>query len=87
MEYGMSSLLRKLVRDSGLDNPDFPIEDWDDVPLSRFAELIVKQCITQIETMLYSPDENPPEDEWLRGYDAGAQRAIEILKLDFGVVE
>lgn len=83
----MNSLLRKLVRDSGLDNPDFPIEYWDNVPLSQFAELIVKQCIAQIETMIYSPDENPPQDEWLRGYDAGARRAIEILKLDFGVIE
>ena len=83
----MNSLLRKLVRDSGLDNPDFPIEDWDNVPLSQFAELIVKQCIAQIETMIYSPDENPPQDEWLRGYDAGGHRAIEILKLDFGVKE
>ena len=40
----MNEQLRKLVRESGLDDPDFPIEDWDNVPLAKFAVSIVRQC-------------------------------------------
>ena len=40
----MNERLRDLVRQSGLDDADFPIEDWDNVPLAKFAELIVREC-------------------------------------------
>ena len=40
----MNERLRDLVRQAGLDDPDFPIEDWDNVPLAKFAELIVREC-------------------------------------------
>jgi hypothetical protein len=41
----MNERIRELVRQAGLDDADFPIEDWDNVPLARFAELIVRECI------------------------------------------
>ena len=40
----MNERIRELVRQAGLDDPDFPIEDWDNVPLAKFAELIVAEC-------------------------------------------
>ena len=40
----MNKRLRELVRKAGLDDSDFPIEDWDNVPLSKFAQLIVEEC-------------------------------------------
>ena len=40
----MNERLRELVRQSGLDDADFPIEYWDNVPLAKFAELIVAEC-------------------------------------------
>ena len=40
----MNERLRELVRQAGLDDADFPIEDWDNVPLAKFAELIVREC-------------------------------------------
>ena len=40
----MNERLRELVRQAGLDDADFPIEDWDNVPLEKFAELIVREC-------------------------------------------
>ena len=40
----MNERIRELVRQAGLDDPDFPIEDWDNVPLSKFATLLVKEC-------------------------------------------
>jgi hypothetical protein len=40
----MNERIRKLVRQAGLDDADFPIENWDNVPLAKFAELIVQEC-------------------------------------------
>ena len=40
----MNKRIRELVRQAGLDDADFPIENWDNVPLAKFAELIVKEC-------------------------------------------
>ena len=40
----MNERIRQLVRQSGLDDADFPIENWDNVPLAKFAELIVREC-------------------------------------------
>ena len=37
----MNERIRELVRQAGLDDADFPIENWDNVPLAKFAELIV----------------------------------------------
>ena len=41
----MNERIRELVRQAGLDDADFPIENWDNVPLAKFAELIVEECI------------------------------------------
>ena len=38
----MNERIQELAREAGLDDPDFPIEDWDNVPLAKFAELIIK---------------------------------------------
>jgi hypothetical protein len=57
----MNERIRELVRQAGLDDADFPIENWDNVPLTKFAELIVQECmqlnsqelsITAIERLL-----------------------------------
>ena len=40
----MNDRIRELVRQAGLDDANFPIENWDNVPLAKFAELIVKEC-------------------------------------------
>jgi hypothetical protein len=41
----MNERIRQLVRQAGLDDADFPIENWDNVPLAKFALLIVAECI------------------------------------------
>ena len=38
----MNERIRELVIQAGLDDADFPIENWDNVPLAKFAELIVQ---------------------------------------------
>ena len=40
----MNERIRELVRQAGLDDADFPIEDWDNVPLAKYTELIVREC-------------------------------------------
>jgi len=45
----MNERIRELVRQAGLDDADFPIENWDNVPLAKFAQLIVRECLTQVD--------------------------------------
>ena len=47
----MNERIRELVRQAGLDDADFPIENWDNVPLAKFAELIVQKCLSICEDM------------------------------------
>ena len=46
----MNERIRELVRQAGLDDADFPIENWDNVPLAKFAELIVRECASIVDT-------------------------------------
>ena len=72
----MNERLRDLVRQAGLDDPDFPIEDWDNVPLAKFAELVVKECLDQL--LIGDQDED---------YDKGIYWSREQIKQHFGVKE
>ena len=56
----MNERLRDLVRQAGLDDPDFPIEDWDNVPLAKFAELIVRECM-KVSNLSLSKHELPSD--------------------------
>ena len=47
----MNERIRELVRQAGLDDADFPIENWDNVPLAKFAQLIVQECINICEEL------------------------------------
>jgi hypothetical protein len=46
----MNEQIRELVRQAGLDDADFPIENWDNVPLAKLAELIVLDIINVLES-------------------------------------
>jgi hypothetical protein len=48
----MNKRIRELVRQAGLDDADFPIENWDNVPLAKFAQLIVRECAEQVDWIL-----------------------------------
>jgi hypothetical protein len=69
----MNERIRELVRQAGLDDADFPIENWDNVPLAKFAELIVKECGVALSPML--------RDMVSRG------QAYNLIKQHFGVEE
>jgi len=75
----MNERIRELVRQAGLDDADFPIENWDNVPLAKFAELIVKECANHCDLLL----DHKISSEWSRGTH-DCSRAI---KKHFGVEE
>jgi len=55
----MNERVRQLVRQAGLDDADFPIENWDNVPLAKFAQLIVRECIGVVEGGSFLHDQAP----------------------------
>jgi hypothetical protein len=85
----MNERIKALVRQAGLDNPDFPIEDWDNVPLAYFAELVIRECLKQVEkqykTML--EDETMMKDKHWVGYVECGIDSCAAIKEHFGVKE
>jgi hypothetical protein len=71
----MNERLRELVRQAGLDDADFPIENWDNIPLSKFAELIVRECIQVCIADIADPR------------DTIEQKCAKKIKEHFGVEE
>ena len=86
----MNERIRELVRQAGLDDADFPIENWDDVPLAKFAELIVLECLRQVEEQ-YKPvleDTEMMKDTHWGGYvHCGVDSYVAIREHFFGVEE
>ena len=85
----MNERIKELAREAGLDDPDFPIEDWDNVPLAKFAELIIKECLGQVEEQfkLISEDEAMMKDaRWAYYVDCGVDINVAIRE-HFGVKE
>jgi hypothetical protein len=83
----MNERLRQLVREAGLDDPDFPIEDWDNIPLAKFAVSIVKECLSQVEKQ-YKPmleDETMMKDNHWAGYVECGVDSCAAIKEHFGV--
>ena len=79
----MNERIRELVRQAGLDDADFPIENWDNVPLAKFAELIVRECAGIAITA--ASDTN-----FITGISEADKRALSIaveIKHHFGVKE
>lgn len=41
----MNALIQELAIEAGLDDSDFPVENWDNVPLTKFAHLVALRCM------------------------------------------
>jgi hypothetical protein len=72
----MNERIRELAREAGLDDPDFPIEDWDNVPLAYFAELVIRECLKQVRD----------EVQYFADWDK-ADQVVSAVKKHFGVEE
>ena len=82
----MNEQIRELVRQARLDDADFPIEDWDNVPLARFAQLIVWEAINVCKVDVDALTA-PFLSEYEKGIVEGYRRANENLRFHFGVEE
>ena len=79
----MNERIRELVRQAGLDDADFPIENWDNVPLAKFAELIVKECCHIMNTTAKKAEES----NTYMGDDVPTRVHQYTIKQHFGVKE
>jgi len=75
----MNERIKELVRQAGLDDADFPVENWDNVPLEKFAELIVRECANQCDLLL----DHKISSEWARG----THDCSKAIRKHFGVEE
>jgi hypothetical protein len=77
----MNERIRELVRQAGLDDANFPIENWDNVPLAKFAELIVRECVG----IVAKRKDQAIDDGW--NVDEAMSMAEMDLEEHFGVEE
>jgi len=59
-------------------------KDYPGIVMEKFAELIVRECVNQIEAEHTEALDNHIED-WDRGYLGGLRVAKEIIQKHFGV--
>jgi hypothetical protein len=45
----MNERILQLAKQAGLDDDMFPLDEWDNPELEKFAELIVKECISALD--------------------------------------
>jgi hypothetical protein len=92
----MNERIRVLVKQAGLDDDMFPIDEWDNPELKKFAELIVKECMEQLVKEGDAWEQfsrNPPEGQETNASAAlfAAYRlkedAVARLEKHFGVEE
>lgn len=62
---------------------DGPLDLYTEKEMLRFAELIVKECVTEISKQCGEVS----FDDWDNGYDSGLNTAITTIEQYFGVEE
>ena len=78
----MNERIRELVRQAGLDDADFPIENWDNVPLAKFAQLIVQEYENEIWNCVLVESAGSDDKFLIRGI---VRSALHDAKQHFGV--
>ncbi len=77
----MNERIRELVRQAGLDDADFPIENWDNVPLAKFAQLIVQEYENEIWNCVMVESAGSDDKFLIRGI---VRSALHDAKQHFG---
>jgi len=78
----MNERIQELVRQAGLDDADFPIENWDNVPLAKFAQLIVQEYENEIWNCVMVESAGSDDKFLIRGI---VRSALHDAKQHFGV--
>jgi hypothetical protein len=61
----MNDRIKELVKQAGLDDDMFPIDEWDNPELEKFAELIIQECVKILVTS--EGNENTSDAIWKLG--------------------
>lgn len=77
----MNERIKELAEQAGIHPSNFEPNADIKVPLEKFAELIVRECITRIEGCATIPD----DDEFVKGYNKGVSKVASQVKHHFGV--
>lgn len=77
----MNERIKELAEQAGIHPSNFEPSADIKVPLEKFAELIVQECITRIEGCATIPD----DDEFVKGYNKGVSKVASQVKHHFGV--
>ncbi len=77
----MNERIKELAEQAGIHPSNFEPNADIKVPLEKFAELIVWECITRIEGCATIPD----DDEFVKGYNKGVSKVASQVKHHFGV--
>jgi hypothetical protein len=88
----MNERIRQLADEAGLrftqlmSNPMVPVVDGRETDLAKFAQLIVRECMTQIQQVreIKAGHAGP---EYTQGFDDGMFVAISTIEEYFGVEE
>jgi hypothetical protein len=72
----MNERILQLAKQAGLDDDMFPLEEWDNPELEKFAELIVRECADAIA-----------KDSRLGDVRSAANGCVRTIKEHFGVEE
>jgi hypothetical protein len=85
----MNPRIRQLAKQAGLDDDMFPLDEWDNPELEKFAELIVLECLSVVKSNTYGP--NGEYDYSYSDEDSAADRRAETIYEEiayrFGVAE
>jgi hypothetical protein len=90
----MNERILQLAKQAGLDDDMFPLDEWDNPELEKFAELIVQECIVQCEQVATAADAKSKskfvtDDGRMlhEGMWGGAKNCSGQIKQHFGVEE
>jgi hypothetical protein len=90
----MNERILQLAKQAGLDDDMFPLDEWDNPELEKFAKLIVRECIAQCEQVATAADAKSKskfvtDDGRMlhEGMWGGAKNCSGQIKQHFGVAE
>jgi hypothetical protein len=80
----MNELIQKLAEQAGFNLHNDPIDGHDNThEIKKFAELIVREIIEELEADVIDMNDDPTDYE--RGYDEGVKISVAHIKDHFGV--
>ena len=82
----MNERILQLAKQAGLDDDMFPLDEWDNPELEKFAELIIQECasICELNGQSYTHSFTPAK---ARLAESTSNHCAMMIKKHFGVKE